>query len=37
MDREQRVVVEPVDPPVGLAVDPDHTRQPLLDHGTSHT
>ena len=31
MEREQRVVVEPGEPPVGLAVDPDHARQPLLD------
>ncbi len=37
MDREQRLVVEPVDPPVGLAVDPDHPRQPLLDQSAFHT
>ena len=37
MDREQRVVVEPVEPPVGHAVDPDHAGQPFLDGAVLHT
>ena len=32
VDREERLVVEALDPAVGLAVDPDHAGQTLLDH-----
>ena len=37
MEREQRVVVEVGEPAVGLPVDPDHPRQPLLHDGAVHT
>ena len=37
MDLEQRGVVEPVDTAVGLTVDPDHAREPLLHDWNVHT